>query len=114
MSYRLEWIGGVAVFGTVLLLLIVPEFAVIGVLVVVLGALVALVALVAAALASPYLLVRGLRRRRGRPTTRRRTRWIHSSSAIPGIQSLRRPTGRRQPLPGSARVLGDATEGSRR
>jgi hypothetical protein len=114
MSYRLEWFGGGLVFGTVLLLLIVPEFAMIAVLVVALAVLVALVALVAAALASPYLLVRSLRRRRVHRATRRRTRWIHSSSAIPGTRSLRRETGHRQPLPPSARVLGDATEGPHR
>jgi membrane protein implicated in regulation of membrane protease activity len=78
MSYGVEWIPGGVVLGAVLLLLIVPEFAVIAVLVVVLVALVALVALAAAALASPYLLTRALRRRRAgrsRPTTAR-TRWI--------------------------------------
>jgi hypothetical protein len=42
-----------------------------------------LVALAAAALASPYLLVRGLRRRLARPTTRRRTRSIHWPIVIP-------------------------------
>jgi uncharacterized membrane protein YccC len=76
MSYAGEWMGGgvVVVFGIVLLLLIVPEFAAIAVvvaaiavLVVALAALVGLVALAAAALASPYLLVRSVRRRL-RPT----------------------------------------------
>src|SRR3954447_3435980 len=69
MSYRVEWMGSGLVYGIVLLLLIVPEFAVIAVaiatiavLVVALAALVALVALAAAALASPYLLVRSVRR----------------------------------------------------
>ena len=79
MSYGVEWIPGGVFFGTVLLLLIVPEFAVIGVLVVALVALALLVALAAAALATPYLLVRALRRRlvkRNQPTTTRRTRWI--------------------------------------
>jgi membrane protein implicated in regulation of membrane protease activity len=74
MSYRLEWISGIGVFGTVILLLIVPEFAMIAVLVVALVVLVALVALTAAVLASPYLLVRSLRRRRAQSTTRRSTR----------------------------------------
>jgi hypothetical protein len=83
MSYGVEWIPSGVVYGTVLLLLIVPQFALIAVLVVALAALVALVALAAAALASPYLLVRSLRRRLAQPTTRRRTRWIHSPSAIP-------------------------------
>jgi hypothetical protein len=73
MSYAVEWMGGVVVFGIVLLLLIVPEFAAIAVvvatiavLVVALAALVGLVALAAAALASPYLLVRSVRRRLSR------------------------------------------------
>jgi membrane protein implicated in regulation of membrane protease activity len=77
MSYRVEWMGGGVVYGIVLLLLIVPEFAAIAVvvatiavlvvalaaLVVALAALVGLVVLAAAALASPYLLVRSVRRR---------------------------------------------------
>jgi hypothetical protein len=70
MSYSVEWMGGGVVCGVVLLLLIVPEFAAIAVvvatiavLVVALAALVGLVALAAAALASPYLLVRSVRRR---------------------------------------------------
>jgi membrane protein implicated in regulation of membrane protease activity len=69
MSYAVEWTGGglVPVYGIVLLLLIVPEFAAIAVVVATIAVLVALVALAAAALASPYLLVRGVRRRR-RPT----------------------------------------------
>ena len=73
MSYAVEWIWGPVVSGIVLLLLIVPEFAVIAiavatiaVLLVALAALVGLVALAAAALASPYLLVRSVRRRLSR------------------------------------------------
>ena len=71
-EYVVEYMGGgvVPVFGIVLLLLIVPEFAAIAVvvatiavLVVALAALAGLVALAAAALASPYLLVRSVRRR---------------------------------------------------
>jgi uncharacterized membrane protein len=83
MSYAVEWGSGVLGVWTVLLLLLVPEFAVIAVLVLALAALVALVALAAAALVSPYLLVRGLRRRLAQPTTRRRRRWIASPSASP-------------------------------
>jgi membrane protein implicated in regulation of membrane protease activity len=71
MSYAVEWIWGPVVSGMVLILLIVPEFAVIAIAVatiavflVALAALVGLVALAAAALASPYLLVRSVRRRR--------------------------------------------------
>src|SRR3954447_19186390 len=73
MSYAVEWIWGPVVSGMVLLLLIVPEFAVIAigvatiaVFLVALAALVGLVALAAAALASPYLLVRSVRRRLSR------------------------------------------------
>jgi hypothetical protein len=110
MNYRLEWISGTVVFGTVLLMLIVPEFAMIAVLVVALAAVVALVALTAAALASPYLLMRRLRRRRTGATTRRRTRWIRSPRAIPMVPSLRRQTGRRQPVLRSAEVRRRATE----
>jgi hypothetical protein len=73
MSYAVEWIWGPVVSVMVLLVLIVPEFAVIAVAVatiavvlVALAALVGLVALAAAALASPYLLVRSVRRRLSR------------------------------------------------
>src|SRR3954452_13088341 len=73
MSYGVEWIWGPLVSGMVLLFLIVPEFAVIAIAVatiavslVALAALVGLVALAAAALASPYLLVRSVRRRLAR------------------------------------------------
>ena len=44
MSYGVEWMGSGVVYGIVLLLLIVPEFAAIAVLVVALAALVGLVA----------------------------------------------------------------------
>jgi membrane protein implicated in regulation of membrane protease activity len=80
MSYGVEWIPGGVVFGAVLLLLIVPEFAAIAVLVITLAAFVALVALAAAAVASPYLLTRALRRRlakRNQPPTAGSARWIH-------------------------------------
>ena len=65
MSYSVEWIGSgvVPVYGIALLLLIVPEFAAIAVVVATIAVLVGLVALAAAALASPYLLVRSVRRR---------------------------------------------------
>jgi hypothetical protein len=61
--YRFEWISGPVLLGAVLLPLIVPSFALIGLAVVALAALAAVVALAGAALATPYLLVRGLRRR---------------------------------------------------
>src|SRR5215216_3556707 len=65
MSYAVEWMGGGVVYGIVLLLLIVPEFAAIAVVVATIAVLVvALAALVGlVALASPYLLVRSVRRR---------------------------------------------------
>ena len=85
MSYAVEWIWGPVVSVMVLLLLIVPGFAVIAVVVatiavllVALAALVGLVALAAAVLASPYLLVRTVRRR----LAQRRTRRSHSPSGI--------------------------------
>jgi hypothetical protein len=60
--YGLEWIPGAGVVGAVLVLLIVPPFALIGLAVVAFAAVAAVVALVGAILASPYLLVRTLRR----------------------------------------------------
>jgi hypothetical protein len=63
VSYALEWSFGPVLLGTVLLLLVVPSFALIGLAVVALAAVAALVALAGAALAMPYLLVRSLRRR---------------------------------------------------
>ena len=63
MSYSFEWTVGPVVLGGTLLLLLVPGFALIAVLVLALAALAALVALVGAILASPYLIVRHLRRR---------------------------------------------------
>jgi hypothetical protein len=78
MSYAVEWFSGVVVFEIVLLLLIVPWFAAIAVVVATIAVLVGLMALAAAALASPYLLVRSVRRRLAQPSTRR----IHSPSGI--------------------------------
>jgi hypothetical protein len=63
VSYGIEWIPGAALVAAPLLLLIVPSFALIGLVVVALAAIAALVALVGAALAAPYLLVRSLGRR---------------------------------------------------
>jgi Flp pilus assembly protein TadB len=57
VSYRFEWFHGLAFLGAVLVLLIVPPFALIALAVVALAAVLALAAL-------PYLLVRSLRRRR--------------------------------------------------
>jgi hypothetical protein len=63
MSYGFEWMPGLVLLGTVLVLVLVPSFALIGLVVVALAAVVALVALAGAMLAMPYLLVRFLRRR---------------------------------------------------
>jgi Flp pilus assembly protein TadB len=63
MSYGIEWNGGLLFLGAALLLLLVPGFALIAVVVVALAAVAALVALAGAIIASPYLLVRTLRRR---------------------------------------------------
>ena len=62
MNYRIEWIPGPVLLGAVLLPVIIPPFALIGLVVVALAALAALVALAGAILATPYLLVRSLRR----------------------------------------------------
>jgi hypothetical protein len=62
MSYGFEWMPAVVLLGA-LVLLIVPAFALIGLAVVALAAVAALVALTGAIVASPYLLVRTLRRR---------------------------------------------------
>jgi hypothetical protein len=63
VKYGIEWLPGAGLLGAVLVLLIVPSFALIGLVVVALGAVAALVALAGAILATPYLLVRSLRRR---------------------------------------------------
>jgi hypothetical protein len=89
MSYAFEWMPDVAVVWTVLLLLSVPEFAVIAVLVLALAALVAVVALAAAALASPYLLARSVRRR----AAQRRRRWSRAPSGIRSRSVAGSPTG---------------------
>jgi hypothetical protein len=61
-GYGSEWTLGVVVLGTVLVLLMVPPFALIALVVVAVAAVAALVALAGAVLATPYLLVRSLRR----------------------------------------------------
>jgi hypothetical protein len=63
VKYGFEWAPGVILLGTVLVLLIVPPFALIALGVVALAALAALVALAGAVLATPYLLAHLLRRR---------------------------------------------------
>jgi len=63
VKYGFEWTPGVFLLGMVLVLPLVPSFALIGVVVVALAAVAALLALAGAVLAMPYLLVRTLRRR---------------------------------------------------
>ena len=62
-AYGFDWIPGGVFLGTVLLLLIVPPFALIALVLVAVVAVAALVALAGAVLATPYLLVRTVRRR---------------------------------------------------
>jgi|tagenome__1003787_1003787.scaffolds.fasta_scaffold20214732_1 hypothetical protein len=100
MSYAVEWIWGVVVFAIVLVLVFAPWFAAIAVvvatiavIVAALAALAGLLALAAATLASPYLLVRNVRRRRGQ----RRTRRVHSPSGIPSRSSAGSPPGLGRP-----------------
>jgi hypothetical protein len=62
VKYGFEWTPGLVLVGTVLVLPLVPSFALIGVVVLALAAVAALVALAGAILATPYLLVRSLRR----------------------------------------------------
>jgi len=100
MSYAVEWIWGAVVFAIALLLAFIPWFAAIAavlatiaVLVIALAALVGLLALAAAALASPYLLVRDVRRR----VARRRTRRIHSPSGMPSRSAAGSPAGLGRP-----------------
>ena len=85
MSYSIEWMGGVAVYWIVFLMLLVPWFAAIAVVV----ATTAVLVVALAALASPYLLVRGVRRRLAQP----RTPWIHSPSRIRSRSAAGSPAG---------------------
>jgi hypothetical protein len=62
MDYRVEWMPVAAALGLVTLLF-VPVLGFLVALAILAGSVVGLVALVAAALASPFLLVRSLRRR---------------------------------------------------
>jgi positive regulator of sigma E activity len=79
-AYGLDWIPGGVLLGTVLLLLIVPPFALIALVVVALVAVAALVALAGAVLAMPYLLVRTVRRRLAE-------RPVHQPQALPAAES---------------------------
>jgi hypothetical protein len=88
MSYRFEWIAGPAFLGAVLLPLIVPGFALIGVLIVALAAVAALVALAGAVLATPYLVVRTLRRR----LAERHEATAANATKHSGLTALAQPT----------------------
>ena len=61
--YAFEWKPGLLLLGAVVVLPLAPGFALIGLVVVALAAIAALVALAGAIFATPYLLVRSLRRR---------------------------------------------------
>jgi hypothetical protein len=89
MSYAVEWTWGVVAFTIVLVLAFVPWFAAIAVVLATIAVLAGLLALAAAALASPYLLGRNMRRRRAR----RRTRPIPSPSAVRSRSAAGAPAG---------------------
>jgi hypothetical protein len=61
--YRMEWVPGTVLLALVVVLPLAPAFAMIGVLILALGALAAIVALAAAVVASPFLLARTVRHR---------------------------------------------------
>jgi hypothetical protein len=63
VKYGIEWTPGIILLGSVIVLPLAPPFALIGLVVVALAAVAALVALAGAVLATPYLLVRTIRRR---------------------------------------------------
>jgi hypothetical protein len=63
VKYGFQWTPGIVVLAMVLILPLAPPFALIAVVVLAVAALAALVALAGAVLASPYLLVRLVRRR---------------------------------------------------
>jgi hypothetical protein len=62
VKYAIDWTPGLVLLWLVLVLPLVPSFALIAVVVVALAAVAALVALAGAILATPYLLARSLRR----------------------------------------------------
>ena len=94
MSYGVEWILGAGLLGTVLVLLVVPSFALIGLVVVVHAALATLGAFVRAILAIPYLLVRPRvgASRSGASQAKARSR-IVTASAPPAVPSHRPEAG---------------------
>lgn len=83
MSYAVEWMPGGVGLATVLLLLLVPELAVIAVIAVGLAAVSILLVLAAAVLASPYLLARALRQRLAQPKRPRPSRFPRGGALAP-------------------------------
>ena len=63
MKYGFEWAPGVFLLAAVVVLPLVPGFALIGLVIAALIAVAFLLALAGAVLATPYLLVRSVRRR---------------------------------------------------
>jgi hypothetical protein len=62
MKYGFEWTPGIVPWGMLLILPLAPPCALIAVAIVAVAALAAVVALAGVVLASPYLLIRSLRR----------------------------------------------------
>jgi len=62
VKYGFEWTPALVLFGMVIILPLAPAFAMIGLLVVAAAAVAAIVAFAGAVVATPYLLVRGVRR----------------------------------------------------
>jgi NADH:ubiquinone oxidoreductase subunit 6 (subunit J) len=91
-AYGFDWIPGGIFLGTVLLLLIVPPFALIALAVVALVAVAAVVALAGAILVTPYLLVRTVRRRLAErhESTKRSVPIATAITAIAGPTTARR------------------------
>jgi hypothetical protein len=83
VKHGFEWTPGLVLLGIVLVLPLVPSFALIGIVVVALAAIVALAALAGAMLAMPYLLAHHLGRR-----------WLSRSAARQASVWTTRATGR--------------------
>jgi membrane protein implicated in regulation of membrane protease activity len=89
VTYGFEWIPGPVILAIVLLPLVVPSFALIGLVVMALAVVAALVVLAGTIFAMPYLLVRSLRRRVSERASKRRLRTARQPSS----------TGRRGRVP---------------
>jgi membrane associated rhomboid family serine protease len=63
VKYGIEWTPALVLFGMVIILPLAPAFAMIGLLVLAVAAVAAVIALAGAVVATPYLVVRGVRRR---------------------------------------------------